>query len=59
MAAIIGQVAVDDADREEGMQMISLSGEEALRRRQVSEDPEPCASIALTFDALAQEMGVP
>lgn len=59
MAAIINEVAVDEADREEGVAMISLSGEETLRRRQVSEDREPCDTIAQTFDELARELGVP
>ena len=59
MAAIIEQVAVDEADREEGIAMIWLSGEETLRRRQASAHPEPCDSVAQTLDGTARGLGIP
>lgn len=59
MAAIIAEVAADEADLEEGMFMITVSGKEALDHRRTGADPEPCHAVARDFDALAQEMGVP
>lgn len=59
VAAIIREVAVDEADRRDGMRTMRLAGEETLCQRNTCEDREQCASVARSFDALAHEMGAP